>query len=127
MSDWGGLSLGGVGRMQGAAAMPVGNTGPGGATGMGLMAFLRKLAMERGGGEAPEPQQYDPEAERAAAEAFGLIQPSDVAAMGQPMQPMGQANITPSDLAAAGMEMQPLVSPEEEAIMKRLQGLSLGR
>ena len=112
MSNWGGLSLGGVGRVDANMAMPVGNTGPGGSVGMGLMALLRKLGMA-----APEPEPVDPEAERGMAEMLGLTGPSeaDLAATGQPMAPLGQTNLSPDDLAAAGQPMQRLLSPEEEA------------
>ena len=113
MNGWGGLSLGGAGRMDANMAMPVGNTGPGGAVGMGLMALLRKMGMAE-----PEPMPADPVNDRAMAEMLGLVGPSedDLAATGQTMMPLGETSLSPDDLAATGQPMQRLMSPEEEAM-----------
>ena len=75
-NDWGALGLGGgVGRVDiRGATPPIGNTGPGGVEGAGLLALLRRLSMGLDEGRGPElPAQVtaDPAAQSGMSNAIG--------------------------------------------------------
>ena len=75
-NDWGALGMGGVGRVDiRGATPPIGNTGPGGVEGMGLLALLRRLSMglDEGSGSGLPTQQMtpDPAAQSGLSNALG--------------------------------------------------------
>jgi hypothetical protein len=115
--NWDGLGLGGIGRvdMRGETP-PIGNTGPGGMEGMGLMALLRRLSMGMDDRETelPKPSSPDPLAERSMAMMLGIpgVSEADSMAMSPEAMPMmdtrGGISPTARDMAATGQQLMPL-------------------
>ena len=111
-NDWGALGLGGVGRVDiRGATPPIGNVGPGGAEGMGLLALLRRLSMGMDKEpELPAPMSLDPAAERGMAQVLGLepqMMANDLSGGG------GQDQMGIEAMGGQAMPMEPYTPPQQ--------------